>query len=86
MSDQTQYRLKFEEYLKEFGHFKGKISQKVHNGNLNEKLEKTIQEQLVCSIHMKNGVKLIISFNKGLKHDEHLAIFLFKKNYDQKDK
>jgi len=28
---------------------------------------------------MKNGVKLIVSFNKGLKQDECLTIFLFKK-------
>ncbi len=31
----------------------------------NEKLEKTIQEQYVCVMNMKNGVKPIITFNKA---------------------
>ncbi len=41
-----------------------KISQKIHNGHKNEKLEKLIQEQYICIINIKNGVKPMISFNK----------------------
>jgi hypothetical protein len=42
-----------------------KIFYKIHNGHKNEKLKQKFKEQYICIINIKNGVKLMISFNKA---------------------